>query len=345
MSINKTALAVTRLLNSFLTFDPRAPGRFGNKFAREKYIDTLLAEVIKTPEDSQALIDMIKTMTILTSGTVKVVRDPSSFERGKDIKTWGEILSPPSMYVMTKLRYPIYKELSRADYELANKLLPKIGSSFLSSDEVRAVFSSTSLSKTQPNLEKHLGGDQSDIEGFDVLYRGLNSMSDDAIYACTIIGSQWDMVRGVSTTHVYETAKGFSDQKSPNRILFEMKNPDRIGFNALNLSVYSRERETILSTKVIIDNYELTLHLEKVGSEYSDNLIRVDATKDLMVARHGTRLLAHLTTEEDVQSVLKRIFNGETLQFTDKKGNQFDCKIAPQSCEMHVHATIQKTKE
>ena len=88
---------------------------------------------------------------------------------------------------------------TKEDYQLAKKLLPVMGSSFVSKDDIDAQIGPTG------DLDRRFAS-----EGYDTVYRGLNRVSPNVIAYLTS-NPTWDIGRGVSTSYDIDEAKDFQN--------------------------------------------------------------------------------------------------------------------------------------
>ncbi|HBQ61724.1 MAG TPA: hypothetical protein DD671_19470, partial [Balneolaceae bacterium] len=347
MSVSNVALAATKLVGAIYEWDPNLGSSYMNNAAKEKIVKKLLDKVLfdATEENGQIklvpnenkdkFIEMIKAMTLLTSGNVDTLRDPEQYDSRKS-ERWSRILSEPSEFVLKYLRFPFYEQITKEDYEKAKVILPEIGSSSSLTSEVLDVFGTLEGSDKQSRFEFILSGMSSEddedsgpkwkktIRGYDKLYRGLHLMNDNAVILLTELGAPWDMERGVSTSRSQRVAEDFADIEGPNNILLTIDDPERKGFPALSLSKFEGEEEVILSGMIEIYNYELNFLIKEEfeGSSFINDGMHVQAdptsiiiTKpqsgELVYAREDSH-----TTPEKVHNFIKNILGGLSVNIT-----------------------------
>ena len=233
------------------------------------------------------LFDILKAMTLLTSGSVETVRSPSQYDPSlaKDFKS---IFSENTMKILDILRINYsYLGPTKQDYELAKKLLPIIGSDYLTDTDFFQDRSVANLSR-----DAIAAGDER-LLGYKTTWRGLAAMDNKTIAAALRVGSNWDIQRGVSTSTDIRTAvdyAGMADVKidgsditkfvveplksfgvgaeksgGPSSMLFKFLNPKGTGMVARRLSAYSGESETILSGKATIEGWSLQFMCHDAG--------------------------------------------------------------------------------
>lgn len=256
MEIKKNILAIFRILEAI-------PERGAGK----RYDEALqkLSKVL-TPEDKKTIGDILKAMLLLTAGNQKAVRDPETYDPSEAKDNFSSMMSGKTYFLYRDLEIPfeIMDPPAKEDYQLAKKLLPIMGSSFVSRDDI-----DDQVGKTG-DLDRRFMS-----EGHDIVYRGLNRVSPNVI-AFLMSSPTWDLGRGVSTSYEAREAKKFSKSLSTSwgstvgpAILFTIRNASKRGFHAGSLSRYSIEKEVILSGELKID----TWLIEATGNyrpEYGD---------------------------------------------------------------------------
>lgn len=261
MELNRVALAVTRILNIIQKYSGKSLDERGDLF------EEIINNTLTTSAAKEAFADMIVAMTLLTSGNTDSVRNPMMYD-DYFAEPISEILSEPSMLALEIVGFDMSKAPRRGHYRLAKSLLPLMGSSSMGSDEVLSVFKKSGV--TDADISQTVSKSSDESEGYDYLYRGLHSLSADAILSLMKTESLWDMTRGVSATNDYRSAMGFKDQKWGHRALLTITNPDKKGFISQNLSKYFGESEVILSANAEIESYTLTFYCEVYDMENSE---------------------------------------------------------------------------
>ena len=278
--VRKKLLALLRVIN-FKIEKGWESGIYDWQEEHKAINDPAIIKVLKSlnKKEKEYLFDILKAMTLLTSGSVKTVRKPMDFDRSlaKDFKT---IFSFNTMKILDILGINYSSSgPTRQDYELAKKLLPIIGSDYLTDADFFQDDSVANLSR-----DALATGDER-LLGFKTTWRGLSGMDNKTVAAALRIGSNWDIQRGVSTstdlavsldyagmhdimrdpsditTFVIEpitnVGVGAENTKGPSSILFKYFNPKGSGMIARRLSAYGAESETILSGKTTIVGWSL----------------------------------------------------------------------------------------
>jgi hypothetical protein len=297
MKIKKNILAIFRILEAL-------PERGGNRY------DEALQRINKvlTPQDKKTIADILKAMLLLTAGNQDAVRDPEKYDPAEAKDNFSSMTSPKSYFLFRDLELPfeLMDPPTKEDYQLAKKLLPIMGSSFVSRDDIDAEVGKTG------DLDRRFAS-----EGYDIVYRGLNRVSTNVI-GFLMSSPTWDIGRGVSTSYEIGEAKRFSKSRSTPwgssvgpAILFTIRNLSKRGFHAGSLSRYSREKEIILSGELRID----TWLIEAIGDlrpEYGDpQRIKIQIYS-------GDKTVIFLKDSQSDNSVIHR------MNFPTEEGESFD---------------------
>ena len=218
MLIKKKILSIFRVIEAMP--EARQGSAFGQKVAA--------LNAILTDDDKKVMADVVKSMLLLTAGNQKTIRDPSLYN-SDDIKDNFNILMNTKIYkLITMLNLPIevMAKPTQADYALAKKLLPIMGSTSIKKDDIDS------------DVGKLAGLDRRfKSEGYDTVYRGLNNLSVNTI-AYLMDEPTWDMKRGVSTSYDVDEAKvfakteGYGSRRGP-AVLFEIANKAREVFTLI----------------------------------------------------------------------------------------------------------------
>jgi len=249
MEIKKKILAIFRILEA-------SPHRDKNRY----YQTIRNLEKLLSPEDKRVMFDVMKVYLLLTAGNQEAIRDPSTYDEDAAFDNFSSMMSQKTylLYRDLDMEFEIMDPPTRADYELAHKLLPVIGSASITKDDIDAQIGPSG------DLDRRFAS-----EGYDTVYRGLNSM-DRNVIKFLMSKPVWDMKRGVSTSYdineAYRFAKvrvhqghPFASTLGPS-ILFTIDNVSKRGFHAGSLSRYSREREVILSGDIQVTDYVMEMH-------------------------------------------------------------------------------------
>ena len=298
MEIKKNILAIFRILEALP--DRTAVGRYDQALKR---INKVL-----TPQDKKTIADILKAMLLLTAGNQDAVRDPETYDPAEAKDNFSSMTSPKSYFLFRDLELPfeLMDPPTKEDYQLAKKLLPIMGSSFVSRDDIDAQVGKTG------DLDRRFAS-----EGYDIVYRGLNRVSTNVI-GFLMSSPTWDIGRGVSTSYDIGEAKRFSKSRSTPwgssvgpAILFTIRNLSKKGFHAGSLSRYSREKEIILSGELRID----TWLIEATGDlrpEYGD------PQKIKIQIYSGDKTVIFLKNSQSDNSVIHR------MSFPTEEGESFD---------------------
>ena len=286
--VRKKLLALLRVIN----FKIEKGFESGTYDWQEEYKAINDPEIIKAlkslnKKEKQYLFDVLKAMTLITSGNVDTVRSPSKYDPSL-AKSFTSLFSDNTKRILDILRIN-YSSAgpTKQDYELAKKLLPIIGSDYLTDADFFQDSSVANLSR-----DALATGDER-LLGYKTTWRGLAGMDNRTIAAALRIGSNWDIQRGVSTSSDLQVSidyAGMSDVKTdnsditkfivepiknvgigaektggPSNMLFKFLNPKGTGMIARRLSAYGSESETILSGKATIEGWSLQFMCDDSG--------------------------------------------------------------------------------
>ena len=221
-----------------------------------------------TPKEKKTMIDVIMAYTLLTSGTVAIVRKPSRYGDPK----FGappflkDILSYPFQQIFRAMRKKIPKVATKEHYEMANKLLSIIGSEAVEWRDL-------------PN--ELVVGYSEELKGPDQTWRGMTNLPKKLLMGALRPNASWNIKRGVSTTTERRTAvntfAGISEGDSGvftsmdmlygggSSMLLRFINKKGVGAIVQNLSAFPSESEVILSGVGTIKNW--SLQFAAVGEE------------------------------------------------------------------------------
>lgn len=346
MELDKKALAVTRLVAAIFEWDPRGRSMADDDFQRKKAISTLLVKALPEEKSRENLIKMVLAMVLLTSGHVPTVRNPEGFSEKKQTR-WSHILSSPANMLLSVLKFPSYKLITKQDYINANQLLPVIGSSSMLEAEVYNVFGKSGMPGSHPTLARSIDIDdrKRGIGGYEQLHRGLSDMSDAVVARLTDLSRPWDMTRGVSTSRDYGSAKGFSEKDGPNSVLLSFENPKKRGFNALALSKFSSEEEVVLSGIAKFNNYQLTFYAEALEEEGDRNAKQYvfQITPSMLFLRRGYKAFWGKNNVDPKISheFVKMAMSGKPFELTGRDGIKVTIKARPRTASITVFGVIE----
>ena len=239
--------------------------KFWGDLTTEQF-NTIVAEIGLTNKDFDAMGTILKSMILMTSGSVATVRDPDSFDPLKT-SSWEDIARSSLGNLFTLLGLDIAEQISKQDYKTANTLLKKMGSSNIEMSDIEAKVGPDGFSTMKP--EK--------IQISETLWRGLKKLSFDAIILMIDAKNNWDIGRAVSTSEVmdvaYEFATDVPSGETNNRVVLKINNPKRKGFRAGRLSKF-QEDEVILSGQLRIIDWSLSAEVLWTGKNIKDNTLQ-----------------------------------------------------------------------
>jgi hypothetical protein len=244
MEIEKKLLAIFRMLEASY-----------HHGGLERTTDVInKANAILTPKDKKVMADMAIAMILLTAGNQETVRDPSSYTRPGLNGMIKNLMRFGFKRTIDLLSLPVDTETlpSKQDYELAHKLLPYMGSSMVSSDDISSFA-----------VDDEEGKIASSAAGYSQVYRGLKGVSKN-VHKFLVSSPTWDMKRGVSTSRDLYQARKFAAVPMVSHpptvagpsVFFHIQNQSRRGFHAGEFSKYPAEQEIILSGDIQVDSWK-----------------------------------------------------------------------------------------
>ena len=232
----------------------------------EKQLRTIAAEMQLTDKDLEVMGTILKSMILMTSGSVKTVRDPSIFDPNM-ASAWIEITRRGFGQLFLFLGLDIADTITKKDYEIAKALLKKMGSSSIEMSDIEAKVGPNGFSTMKPE----------NLQISTTLWRGLKKLSFDAITLMLDAKNNWDIGRAVSTSEVMDVAYEFATDvpggETNNRVVLQIKNPKRKGFRAGRLSKF-QEDEVILSGQLRIIDWSLSAEVLWTGKNIKDNTLQ-----------------------------------------------------------------------
>ena len=216
-------------------------------------------------EEKGALLLIMKSMVLMTSGNTDTIRNPDLFDESK-AERWDAIIGRYARR-MHSIGLKSYDKITKQDYINAKKFLPIFGQMSANSGELKNYFKTN-----HPTIGNEPGFDTASSYSHE-LYRGLHNISYGM--AEKIINDGFlDITRAVSTSRDYRTAKNFASKETwkssgepyvgPICIVVIIKNYEDAGLAVGKLSYFEGEDEVILSGKLNISNVEF-LYSEGIG--------------------------------------------------------------------------------
>jgi hypothetical protein len=261
MDIKKSVILTFRILE-----------KFWGDVTTEQF-NTIVAEVGLTNNDLDAMSTILKSMILMTSGSVATVRNPDSFDPLKT-SSWEDVARSSLGNLFTLLGLDITEQISKQDYKTANALLRKMGSSNIEMSDIEAKVGPDGFNTIKP--EK--------IQISKMLWRGLKELSYDVVMLMLDRKNPWDISRAVSTSEImdmaYEFATDVPSGESNNRAVLHIKNPKRKGFRAGRLSKF-QEDEVILSGQLRFIDWSLSANVSWTGKNIKDKSMTKDDWLDI----------------------------------------------------------------
>ena len=195
-------------------------------------------QIIKSlsDKDKKAILNIVKSITLLTSANVKTVRSYGETFEPKMAKSWATVAGTNANHLMDLLYFDSNQKITKEDYKRAAIHLEQLGkeSHILKLDD-----------KEYPDRDPG----QKNYDDISILYRGFKNIPNEALaywLSTTIIS----LPRACSSSAMLPTARNFARQTKDSAgscgVVFIMKNPKKIGLDARKFSRYSNEFEIIV---------------------------------------------------------------------------------------------------
>lgn len=336
MELDRQAIVIARMVASLYEM------KFTERYTTEG-VEKILNSFITNDKQRQDFINILKSMTLLTSGNVETVRQPMSFQNNL-ATPWSGIISAPVRFMFSLVNFNENENISYEDYKMANSILPVVASSSIAMEEIRNVFNQNNFKENNPDLFSHLTSKDSTVEGFEYLYRGLHDMSDSVVLLLSNIGFKWDMSRTVSTSVDKKVAEDFSLQGDQNIIVMSMKNPKGRGLSALHLSKFSGEREVPLSAVAEVTGYNMEILAKESGEgkSFIDDGVWFYINDDsIMIEKNGDIILDRPTMSQDeVTNFVSKLITTGLQDIELSNGEKLSVDRAEKSTTMNVELLI-----
>jgi|TARA_R100000081_G_C4805487_1_gene167190 hypothetical protein len=293
MEVSQKILAVMRIIEAIPAYDTSK--RFGYIYNANKMMDD---------KDRAVLTDVVKAMILLTSGNQKAVRDPSTFDPDAARDKWNWLLGIGVAKMIQKfgLDIDLNSKPTREDYVIAHKLLPILGASKVSPEELEQhadMFTRDPLSRTGS-------------EGHQKVYRGVTVSKNVILKATT--RKTWNIGHGVSTStsekkgmEFAKTSMSIHGANGGPALLLNIENKSKRGFHAGSLSRYKNEREVILSGVLEFGDWDMDFKCRNAEGETMDASV------------HSTSQVASFSKmKQNDQGLMRPMVMGtETFPFKD----------------------------
>ena len=233
MEVSKKILSIMRIIEAIPGYDRSK--KMGYIYNANKLMDD---------NDRAVMTDVMKAMILLTAGNQKAVRNPESYDPDGARDNYSWLIGQGVGDIIQKLGLDINlrSKPTREDYAMAHKLLPILGASSVSPEELGQY---TDMGTRDPM-------DRYGSEGSEKVYRGVTVSRNVILKATT--RKTWDIGHGVSTSssekkglEFAKSAPGMWGANGGPALLLNIENKSKRGFHAGSMSRYPNEREVILS--------------------------------------------------------------------------------------------------
>ena len=242
-------------------------------------------------EEKKAFLKVVKSLTLLTSGNVELVRNRGRGWEPHKSGRWKSVFSNVSASVATLLGFDINQKVTAEDYKQASSHLDQIANrsniEFVGRNE-------HPYASTKPeDVESGKRGSKRDLaryegEEISTLYRGLNSLSPSVIkYMLTT--KNIELGRACSSSVDLDVAMAFAG-KDAISALFVMKNPNKIGLDAREFSKFENESEIIVKGSFEVETIYLK-SFKRYDSPFANSIIKADGQESIFDSANKQKMI------------------------------------------------------
>tara|TARA_A100001011_G_scaffold384871_1_gene458058 strand:- start:3834 stop:5126 length:1293 start_codon:yes stop_codon:yes gene_type:complete len=342
----KTLLEIALMSERTSSMDPEVRKTFSqvNRFLQGNVLNrnygTLKPNLAKSlsdldDNDKERFVKIIKSLTLLTSGNVAMVRDFGKSWSKEEASNWDSILSQNSDAVLKHLGFDTSQEVTARDYYEAGWHLEKISGEsnieFVGSRFDNPDFEgNTGL--TQKGLEMARADSAEEFkEEIGVLYRGFHGIAEGTLAVwlsmATTVGLNIGRASSASTR--VAMARSYAVNGDNYAVLFVMKNPKKIGLDARKFSKYPNEMEVIINGDFVVDTIAVSEKQFGKGSPMIGDPLEIDGIKLQHTKADGGPFDS--VPYKKIQDLLGKGFDLGNRYKTDYMGNPVDTgmKIKP----------------
>ena len=239
----------------------------------EEFIDKL------SQQEKNLLINVIKSLTLLTSGNVKSVRSSGESFDAKKSESWEKVLSNVSFEILEYMGFDTGKPVSQKDYKESAIYLRTL------------------------TAQRNFG--TGPVEKFNLMFRGMSGIDKNTLIHL-LVNDEILVNQGSSFSTDFTESYSFA-QGAMYNTLFVAYNPKLKGLDARSLSFYSGEDEIIFSGKIKLSKILLFNNRgAQFRTEWSDSVGRADFVinpKESVFKQGGLKkqLIDLLTDEDDTK--------------------------------------------
>jgi hypothetical protein len=261
--------------------------------AKDEGVPDAVYEVLTKLNDKEkkAFLKVIKSLTLLTSGNVELVRDYGKGWKPHKSGRWKSVFSNVSGSVATLLGFDINLKVTAEDYKQASMHLDQIANRSNIEFVGRSEYPYAS---TKPeDIESGKRGDKRDLaryegEEISTLYRGLNSLSPSVVkYMLTTKNIQ--LGRACSSSVNPDIAMAFAG-KDAISALFVMKNPNKLGLDAREFSKFELESEIIIKGSLEVETIYLK-SFKRYDSPFANSIIKADGQESIFDSANKQKMI------------------------------------------------------
>tara|TARA_R110001583_G_scaffold107665_3_gene256269 strand:+ start:203 stop:1234 length:1032 start_codon:yes stop_codon:yes gene_type:complete len=245
-------------------------------------------------EEKKAFLKVIKSLTLLTSGNVELVRSAGKGWEPHKSGRWKSVFSNVSGAVATLLGFDINEKVTAEDYRQASVNLDQIANrsniEFVGRDEYP--FASTkpedvAAGKRGAKRDKT----RHDATEISFLFRGLHELPKSVVRYMLTTGNI-ELGRACSSSTDLKIAMAYARPKGDGfSALFIMKNPKKIGLDAREFSKFENESEIIVRGTLEVDKVYLKSYSTMGGSSDADSVLEADGQESIFDSAEKNKMI------------------------------------------------------
>ena len=300
--------------------------------AKDEGVPDAVYEVLTklNDEEKKAFLKVIKSLTLLTSGNVELIRSYGKGWEPHKSGRWKSVFSNVSGSVATLLGFDINLKVTAEDYKQASMHLDQIANrsniEFVGRNE-------HPYASTKPeDIESGKRGSKRDKARHDAaeisfLFRGLHKLPASVMSYMLTTGNI-ELGRACSSSTDLKVAMDYAYPKGVGfSALFIMKNPKKIGLDARQFSKFENESEVIVRGTLEVDKIYLKSYSSKAGSTDADSVLEADGQESIFDSAEKNKMIKlvniggrvndyHL--DELGQFAARKLIKGQDLFFVFK---------------------------
>jgi len=300
--------------------------------AKDEGVPDAVYEVLTklSDEEKKGFLKILKSLTLLTSGNVELVRNYGKGWEPHKSGRWKSVFSNVSGSVATLLGFDINLKVTAEDYKQASMHLDQIANR---SNIEFVGRSEHPYASTKPgDIESGKRGDKRDLARYEAaeisfLFRGLHELPASVMSYMLTTGNI-ELGRACSSSTDLKIAMDYARPKDGNfSALFIMKNPKKIGLDTRQFSKFENESEVIIRGTLEVDKIYLKSYSSKGGSTDTDSVLEADGQESIFDSAEKNKMIKLVKMggrvndyhiDELGQFAARKLIKGQNLFFVFK---------------------------